>query len=374
MSKSIFLINNDGSLIELNEEGYESEDLLQRLLAEYPNLLRMDNDEGKPTRWLLVKREMGVPDDQSMNRWSLDHLFLDLKGIPTLVEVKRATDTRSRREVVAQMLDYAANAIIHWPIERIQTEFEKTAGSLGADPGQVLQNFLEESTSPEEFWNAVKTNLLAGKIRMLFVADEIQKELKRIIEFLNEQMDPAEVLGIEIRQFSGGGVKSLVPELVGQTMISEIRKSGNSKQWDEESFFSTLEERNNERELNLIRNLYNWALQNKVKVIWGKGKRTPTFTLFDERDNRTLPIFRIWASEITYLEILFGRYAKEVTELITQESRRDFADRITEATGKNFTDDEIEKYPSIHIASLSENQVKDFLKVYDWYLSILRKS
>ena len=55
------------------------------------------------------------------NRWSLDHLFLDQEGIPTFVECKRSTDTRARREVVAQMLDYAANGLQYWSMERIQT-------------------------------------------------------------------------------------------------------------------------------------------------------------------------------------------------------------------------------------------------------------
>jgi hypothetical protein len=32
----------------------------------------------------------------SATRWSLDHLFLDADGIPTLVEVKRGSDTRYR--------------------------------------------------------------------------------------------------------------------------------------------------------------------------------------------------------------------------------------------------------------------------------------
>jgi hypothetical protein len=34
----------------------------------------------------------------------------DAAGVPTLVEVKRSSDTRARREVVAQLLEYAANA------------------------------------------------------------------------------------------------------------------------------------------------------------------------------------------------------------------------------------------------------------------------
>ena len=54
---------------------------------------------------------MGIPgDEDGGGRWSLDHLFLDQDANPTLVEVKRSTDTRIRREVVGQVLDYVANA------------------------------------------------------------------------------------------------------------------------------------------------------------------------------------------------------------------------------------------------------------------------
>ncbi|MFI0718271.1 hypothetical protein [Streptomyces sp. NPDC021224] len=37
----------------------------------------------------------------------MDHLFVDADAVPTLVKVNRAADTRIRREVVGQMLDYA---------------------------------------------------------------------------------------------------------------------------------------------------------------------------------------------------------------------------------------------------------------------------
>src|SRR6185312_796656 len=56
--------------------------------------------------------------------WSLDHLFLDEEGVPMLVEVKRSTDTRIRREVVGQMLDYAANALSYWNVAAIKARFE----------------------------------------------------------------------------------------------------------------------------------------------------------------------------------------------------------------------------------------------------------
>ena len=44
-------------------------------------------------------------------------------------------------------------------------------------------------------------------MRLLFVADQIPKELRRIIEFLNEHMSRIEVLGVEIRQYERDGTR-----------------------------------------------------------------------------------------------------------------------------------------------------------------------
>jgi hypothetical protein len=83
--------------------------VLQRLIARHPEVLA--GDDAAHRSLILVRREAGVREkEDSGARWALDHLYLDAKGIPTLVEVKRSSDTRSRREVVAQMLDYAAHA------------------------------------------------------------------------------------------------------------------------------------------------------------------------------------------------------------------------------------------------------------------------
>jgi hypothetical protein len=91
-------------------------------LTNHPILLAGDQEAEPRKRWLLIQAEMGIGEDPERNaRWSLDHLFLDEEGIPTLVEVKRSTDTRIRREVVGQMLDYAANAGVYWGIERIRS-------------------------------------------------------------------------------------------------------------------------------------------------------------------------------------------------------------------------------------------------------------
>lgn len=213
----IFLMGADGRLAEMRPAPYDRESVLQQLLADHPNLLVGGDSE---SRLLLIAQEHGVPDSAGgYDRWSLDHLFVDDKGVPTLVEVKRSTDTRIRREVVGQMLDYAANGVKHWPEGSLKERFETTAG--GPDQAQEqFDSFLPDHDMPE-FWDQVETNLRAGLLRLVFVADVIPDTLRRIIEFLNEQMDRTEVIGVEVQQYLGGGQMTLVPRLIGRTTAAQ---------------------------------------------------------------------------------------------------------------------------------------------------------
>ena len=123
-------LKHGSELAEMVEKPYEAEEVLQRLLADYPDLLGGDDDREDRKRWLFVRREFGVAaEEDAGDRWSVDHLFLDEEGVPTLVEVKRRSDTRIRREVVGQMLDYAANASVFWSVEKIRASFEATCES-----------------------------------------------------------------------------------------------------------------------------------------------------------------------------------------------------------------------------------------------------
>ena len=94
------------------EQPFALEDDLQALLAMYPELL--DGEQVRPEnprRWTLISREMGIAErPEESSRWSLDHLIVDQDAVPTLVEVKRSSNTEIRRTVVGQMLGYAAHA------------------------------------------------------------------------------------------------------------------------------------------------------------------------------------------------------------------------------------------------------------------------
>jgi hypothetical protein len=225
MSNGIFLLRGD-ELVEMRQQPYDSEGVLQTLLEKYPHLLAGEQADGVRRRWLLVKREAGVPvHEGGAARWSLDHLFVDQDAVPTLVEVKRSDDTRIRREVVGQMLDYAANGVVFWPAERLRSDFESRCVREHREPQEVFNESLGEDVDAEGFWDAVEQNLRSGRVRLVFLADEIPPELRRVIEFLNERMTPTEVIGIEVRQYVGEeNLKTLVPRVVGQTEEARIQK------------------------------------------------------------------------------------------------------------------------------------------------------
>lgn len=64
-SDKIFVIQPDGCFGEVARSPYESEDVLQQLLEEHPELLAGETFEpGKKVRFLLVGREVGVPDGE----------------------------------------------------------------------------------------------------------------------------------------------------------------------------------------------------------------------------------------------------------------------------------------------------------------------
>ena len=230
MSDSIFLQADDGSLTEVSGTPFAAEADLQELLARYVDLLpgaQINRDS--PRRWLLIKREAGIPSQEGGGDWwSVDHLVVDQDAIPTFVEVKRASDTRVRREVVAQMLDYAANGSAFWSPERLRTWYE------GDDPEAATERLVTWLNAGEgdpadiasSFWETVGTNLREGKIRLVFVADEIPPSLARLVEFLNEQMPRLEVLAVEIRQYraTDSSTRALVPRLVGQTARTQAAK------------------------------------------------------------------------------------------------------------------------------------------------------
>ncbi|MCJ7618837.1 MAG: hypothetical protein MUP64_01295 [Anaerolineae bacterium] len=375
MAGSIYLVQTDDQLVEMNEAPYDSEDLLQELLAKYPNLLAGDQmDDTAPRRWLLISREAALPSEEDgAGRWSVDHLFLDQDGIPTLVEVKRSSDTRIRREVVGQMLDYAANAVAYWPEETIRARFDARCESQGIDPARVVLKFtgpeMGDEGQVEAFWSQVKTNLLAGRIRLVFVADEIPQELRRIVEFLNIQMDPAEVLAVEIKQYVGKELKTLVPRVIGQRAKSV---AAGKRRWDETSFFGELELRVGADEVAVARRILEWARDKELRVWWGEGARDGSFVpVFDWR-GKAYTLIAVWT---------YGRVELQFQHMMNwppfdDESKRlELLRSLNQIPGVSIPEDAVSRRPAFSLSTLRDAAaMRRFADALDWAIEEWRNA
>lgn len=294
MSDKIYLIDGD-NLRSMNEQQYDSEDEFQELLENHPELLTgdlMGTDE--PVKFMLLKREQGVPKEEGgAQHWSLDHLYIDQNAWPTLVEVKRSKDTRIRREVVGQMMDYAANSVQYWPMGEIRREFEDKCARDGDDPESVIKEHLGiDPDAIDKFWDNATTNLRTRKVRLLFVADAIPDELRRIVEFLNETMDPTIVLAVELKQFVNGSTKTLVPRVLGVTTAGETAKAvkkqrgAGNEPWLKERIEIALETAADDQEIIVFRRLFEFAKDKGDNIRPGGSVRMSFSFFFNYNDGR----------------------------------------------------------------------------------------
>ena len=133
MPERIYTATGDGKLEALEETPFPTEDELQALIAEHPELL--DGEQIRPgdaRRWILVTREKGIaPSPGEAARWAVDHLIIDQDAVPTLAEVKRGSNPEIRRTIVGQLLEYAAHAARTWTADTLRHAFEGSTDARG---------------------------------------------------------------------------------------------------------------------------------------------------------------------------------------------------------------------------------------------------
>ena len=270
MAERIYTRGEDGGLESLEEEPFATEDELQVLIAEHPELL--DGQQmrpGDPRRWILIIREKGIAEtSESVARWSIDHLIVDQDAVPTLAEVKRGSNPEIRRTIVGQLLEYAAHAAQTWTADELRRTFEGSTTAKGLSPVEVLGRLLQADEEPDVdgFWENVATNLAARRLRLLFIADEIPDPLERVVEFLNAQMPGIEVLAVEIKQFRGKSTQTLVPRVLGRTATAPAhRQGGRGQKLTRESF---LEEFTSDEARNAAERLLDVARESGCTFDW----------------------------------------------------------------------------------------------------------
>jgi hypothetical protein len=364
----VFLLQGEDSLVAMEPGEFATEDDFQKLLSRFPALLVGDQiDPLAPRRWVLVKREQSISTGEAgASVWSIDHVFLDQDGIPTLVEIKRQSDSRIGREVVGQMLDYAANCVTYWSAESLQAGFEATCREADQSSDAVLRELIGDDETVEHFWLQVQRNLQAKNLRLLFVADVIPLELRRIVEFLNDQMNPTGVLAIELRQFVSGGLRTIVPTVYGQSQIGSAKRASVGRRWDEATFFEKLSQAAGEPEINIARQIYEWMGRGGKRALqFGTGKENGSvYPIFRPKGTTINPVYlssdgKVW--------VQFGSLANKPI-FGSLEARRALMQHFNEIDGVNFTDADMAKYRAIPLGTIAKDSVgpAKMIRALEW--------
>ncbi len=377
MDGGIYLLQESGPPIRMILQACSSERALQTLLAQYPSLLAGDQiDSARPRRWLLVAREAPLPrPGDGPGRWSVDHLFLDQEGIPTLVEVKRSADSSLRRKVVGQLLDYAAHAVHAWSPEDLARLFEERCAREDLDSEGLLADLLENCCRPGEFWEQVNDNLDMGRIRLVFVADEVPAELVRVVSFLNAQMDPAQVVAVRIRQYAGAGLKVVVPELLGEPSPAPPRKSASTRPKRSPTpaaFFATMESRRGVWEAAVAHRLTGWASHAGMRLIWDRDTIENLVHFVMTQDEHDYRLFSL--STAGTVEINFRWYIGK-PPFDRTEKRLDFRQRLNCVPEVALPVEAVAGTGGFSLSSLlSEPALRAFLDAIEWALIEIRLS
>jgi len=199
---------------------YESEDELQKLLAEAPGLLP---GAGEGT---VVVREFPV------SVGSIDLVGLDPTGGITVCECKLGRNPEIRRKVMGQLLAYAG-ALAELRADEFVAAFEERRK-------QTLDELFAGVDTPGDPLRArIADSLSHGSFRLVIAVDEITAELRSSINYLNAHTsDDVEVLALEIAYVRDGEVEIVVPVTHGEEAAEQ--KSARRARWSDDALMEAV--------------------------------------------------------------------------------------------------------------------------------------
>jgi len=342
--------------------GKSLEEALQQFIEKFPKIMpgrQIEPESDDPPRFVLLRREMPV------GGWSLDHLFVDQTGILTLVETKLFQNPESRREVIGQIIEYAANAYTYWGngLARQKSAEYWSRQQKGLD--DILRENFGEDIDIDAFWNNIEENLKDRRVRLIIATDELRPEVSRMIEYLNDEMKNTAVLGLEIK-FYGAEDNALVmvPRIYGISKRKEESGSagkGASALWTAEKLKASLAELPDDILRHRLKRVLDWVIE--------KNYFQPAYAMcpvFGIRGKHNLRIISLNYAGVIYLFTSSRNY-------LNGESERDAF--VNELKAAGIVDRELDptniisgRNLNVRLQDMEEDVFSIFIDILDKYL------
>ncbi|MGW4337527.1 hypothetical protein ACWEK5_32660 [Rhodococcus koreensis] len=198
---------------------YVNEDHLQRIIADAP-----DRVPGVPEGAIAV-RELPT------SAGPADVCIVGPDGALTIVECKLASNSERRRMVIGQVLDYAA-AIWRDGEAAFHEQWARRSGH-------------DLHTLGEGGYEQLGRNIAAGRIHLCLAVDQIDADLRRLVEYLNQiTRDDIQVTALQLTYARDGDLEILIPSTYGgEIAAAKARTSagaGTTTRWTKDTFLDTL--------------------------------------------------------------------------------------------------------------------------------------
>lgn len=200
--------------------GAFSEAWLQEILRQHPDILPVE--EFGPVFHPLIS----IGREVLTTAGSIDNLFISHSGYLVVVETKLWRNPEAKREVVAQLIDYAAS-LAHISYDELD-ELVRQYLRRYEQSESSLEQWVEARLEPVDlgFQRRVARNLKLGRLLLLIVTDHARPSvldmLRRVNAYPSLSMDIAVV---EMRPFrrlgAGDNGVLLIPYVAGRTEIIE---------------------------------------------------------------------------------------------------------------------------------------------------------
>jgi hypothetical protein len=237
---------------------YNEEKELQKLLADSPSLISIEEIKENIAPLIIGVREIGLP-----GSGYTDILAFNESGDIAIIECKLAQNTEIKRKVVAQVLEYSAYLWNMSYDDLNQIILQRSKKNL---VDLVKEKVIDPNWDEETFRLNLQNNLNSGTFLIIIAVDYVNDELLKTARFVNGCGNPSFSFSIlEIQHYKNESTEILVPHMISSLISPRQSQQTVRKRWDENLFFETAKEIVNPEVFIVMKDLFDWVRKKPIE-------------------------------------------------------------------------------------------------------------
>lgn len=303
----IVALKPGGEIVALEEQPFDLEVGLQKLLEHYPRLMLSAGSTYQDRSVWTIGYEVGT------DAGSIDLLMLDSTGEVWVVETKLRKNPEVKKQVVGQVLGYAS-CVAEWSIDRLREVAQ-------AYLGRPLLDYIGDDVGLEEAENIIVRaieKLRQGDLTALIVVDDLPRVLQRLVEFVNDH-SAFDLLAMQVTMVEHDGTRFVVPTITGGSVTKSVSPTGAS-----DKSYADLFEASSDEFKEMVARLDDWALESGYEtVLAAKSKKYVT-----PEGRFALRVFPQWDSLQMWLSSLYEAGMDQEANALRERFRRITGEKV----------------------------------------------